>query len=166
MWVLGFETDIQASGEKGSSRFGAPYSDCEGGSCNLFGTIHSEIKWFGTARARAGWLVTPTTLVYATGGVAYGEVAAHGSIIDTGCFPTSCTWSFGGSSVNVGYVVGAGFEFFPATLPNFSIKAEYLYMDLGSLSGSGFDSDFGGTYSWSANFTDHIVRMGLNYHLN
>jgi outer membrane immunogenic protein len=170
-WVWGLETDFQFSGEAGSSRFSYRYSDCEG-TCRLSGIVRSEIDWFGTVRGRAGWLVTPSTLVYTTGGLAYGRVSASGNFTDDGCVPTACTWGFSTSATNVGWVVGTGFEIFPSLSPYWSLKVEYLYMNLGSLSGTGVDPNLGGfegnnrVYSWTANFTDNIVRFGVNYHFH
>ena len=31
-----------------------------------------SLEWFGTARLRGGWLASPRTLLYVTGGLAYG----------------------------------------------------------------------------------------------
>ena len=64
------------------------------------------------------------------------------------------------SKTKFGWTLGGGVE--AALAANWSLKAEYLYMDLGSVSGSVPDN-FGGTVSWDTEFTDHIVRVGLNY---
>ena len=37
--------------------------------------IEQHLEWFGTFRGRAGVLVTPSTLLYATGGAAYGSLS-------------------------------------------------------------------------------------------
>jgi outer membrane immunogenic protein len=161
-WVWGWETDFQFSGERGSISFNFPY-DCEG-ACNLAGTINSEINWFGTTRGRTGVLINPTTLVYATGGFAYGRVTTSGSFSDNSCTP-ACTWSFSKSAINTGYAVGTGFEVFPSLFPKWSVKVEYLYINLGNLNGSGTNTDFG-PYSWTAHFVDNIFRLGVNYHLS
>ena len=60
----------QRSGENwGSTR---PISPAVG---NISASAGSEVKWFGTGRARVGFLPTSrTSLAYATGGVAFGEV--------------------------------------------------------------------------------------------
>ena len=42
------------------------------------GNVGSTLDWFGTVRARVGYLVTPTALLYATGGWAYGHTTALG----------------------------------------------------------------------------------------
>jgi outer membrane immunogenic protein len=65
-WVWGWETDFQASGQKGSKVYGV----LPGVSV---ATDH-KMPWFGTARSRLGILWSPTVLVYGTAGVAYGQV--------------------------------------------------------------------------------------------
>jgi opacity protein-like surface antigen len=42
-------------------------------------SVTADVNWLGTVRARAGYLVTPNFLVYATGGLAYGGVSASDS---------------------------------------------------------------------------------------
>ena len=127
-----------------------------------YDALRSEVDWFGTVRGRVGYLITPTTFVYGTGGLAYGQVSASGSFSDTGCTP-ACTWSFSQTATKVGWALGAGFEGAIPTSRNWTWKVEYLHIDLGSMSGTGFDNDFFGPYSWSARFTDDILRVGLNY---
>jgi outer membrane immunogenic protein len=162
-WVVGFEADIQGSSEQGSRSFRNPYgSDVEGFAINQ--TQAAKIMWFGTVRARAGVLVNPTLWLYGTGGLAYGGISASGTVTDTGCSPVACSWSYGGSATNVGWTVGAGLEGVIPHMPHWTWKIEYLYIDFGTISGTGFDSnDFGSPYSWSARITDNIVRVGVNY---
>ena len=68
-WVWGFETDFQASGQKGSEVFQITARV----PCTFLNTDH-KLKWFGTSRSRLGVLWTPNTLLYGTFGVAYGQV--------------------------------------------------------------------------------------------
>ena len=51
------------------------------------------LPWFGTVRGRAGYLVTPTWLIYGTAGLAYGEVQGGAS---------------GFSNMRVGWAAGGG----------------------------------------------------------
>jgi outer membrane immunogenic protein len=156
-WVLGFETDIQASGERGSSSFLDPVSTsvCTqvtsipppthcAVSFPLNGAVatsyEAKIDWFGTVRNRLGYLVADRLLLYATGGLAYGRVEISGnSTVNgfVGAVPLTRpgTTGFSVSSTNVGFVVGGGIEGkFSYWLPaNWTWKLEYLYMDLGSL---------------------------------
>jgi len=161
-WVYGLETDIQGSGERGSSNLFANYFfDFPAGFSAFSGTVTSKILWFGTVRARTGVLITPTTLLYATGGLAYGEIKTSGIVSDT---HMPATWAFNGSSVNAGWTVGGGIEGVVPNAAAWTWKVEYLYIDFGSISGSGVSSDpISPTYNWSARVTDNIVRVGLNY---
>jgi outer membrane immunogenic protein len=164
-WVWGLEADIQGTDEKGSRDFVCPTGFClapaflapNGGTVPA--TLSQKIDWFGTVRGRAGVLVTPTVLLYGTGGLAYGEVKSSESI---GLVPSL----FSTTSTNVGWTVGAGIE--GAIGGNWTAKLEYLYVDLGRVSGS-FLTPFaalgGGfiTSNFSSRITDNIVRVGVNY---
>ena len=77
-WLVGLEADFAWSGIKGSGiSSGAlppvpipgPYS----------APFDERIDWFGTVRARLGYLPTSTLLTYVTGGLAYGQVTRSGS---------------------------------------------------------------------------------------
>jgi outer membrane immunogenic protein len=164
-WVVGGETDFDWTGEKGTSNSSYNYpGGFEGATTNLSVAVRARLDWLGTTRARFGWLVTPTTLAYTTAGVAYGQVSVAGTVTDTACTP-SCTWSFGTGQTRVGYAVGTGIEGAIPNFPGWTWRFEYLYVDLGMMSGSGFDTDFGGTYSWSEKITDNIFRVGVNLKL-
>jgi outer membrane immunogenic protein len=179
-WVVGLEADLQASNEHASNSqsastngvFIAPF--ITGLTSSTVGTtFDARISWFGTARARAGVLITPTTLLYGTGGLAFGGATVSGSgaaninlvacIPRIGCIPTgsaSGAFAFSQSTTKTGWTLGGGVE--GALTGNWTWKAEYLYLDLGTESGSVADN-FGGIASWSAKVTDNIVRVGLNY---
>jgi opacity protein-like surface antigen len=45
-------------------------------SASGLGSVTADVRWLGTVRARAGYLITPNLLLYATGGLAYGGVSA------------------------------------------------------------------------------------------
>ncbi|HXY57044.1 MAG TPA: TonB-dependent receptor [Methylocystis sp.] len=102
------------------------------------------VPWFGTVRGRAGWLATPTLLIYGTGGFAYGAVNAGGSTT------TATGWTVGG---------GAEWMF----LPNWSAKVEYLYVRP--------SSDHDNNQGWLAGVSNlnpelNVYRAGVNYHFN
>ena len=73
VWKLGarVEADIQGSGQRGSITL-----ICA--ACSVSGAVTTslteKLRWFGTVRGRLGWTVTPETMIYATGGLAYGEI--------------------------------------------------------------------------------------------
>ena len=149
-WVFGLEADAQWTGQKGSANFlcaagGASYrrralpGPCLPGSTFLpAGTvgatlsIDQRLEWFGTVRGRLGVLVTPSVLLYGTGGLAFGSVKTDAiltSITPAGV-PVAAASST--STTHAGWTVGAGIE---AHLGgNWTGKAEYLYMDLGTFS--------------------------------
>ena len=123
-WVLGLETDIQASGQKGSSDFVCPTGICKA-TGPVTETLDQKLDWFGTVRGRLGFTVTPTVLLYGTGGLAYGDIKTDGTISDPTTFSTS--------TIKAGWTAGAGIE--ARIAGNWTAKLEYLYMDLGNVSG-------------------------------
>jgi outer membrane immunogenic protein len=157
-WIWGLETDFQGSGEKGSSSYTAPFVNGEGPSGTVSQSLEARIRWFGTIRARLGFLITPWVMLYGTGGFAYGNVKFTDTVSITG-FPTT---TFGGSTTRPGWTVGAGVEGAIPNTTNWTWKVEYLYVDLGNLSGTGVDPT-GGIVGWSTRVTDNIVRFGINY---
>jgi len=168
-WVWGLEADIQGADEKGSRSFTCPTGVCSppfgvvavfpGPAVNV-SPMDQKIEWFGTVRGRAGILAVPTVLLYATGGLAYGEVRTAETV-----GTAAASTAFANTDTRVGWTVGAGIE--GAIGGNWTAKLEYLYMDLGKTSGS-FSTTlaaFGGgtlTSSYSSRITDNILRVGVN----
>jgi outer membrane immunogenic protein len=137
-------------------------------------TASRRLDWLGTDRVRLGFLIWPTFLVYGTGGLAYGETQASVAIGQTVVFPGfSPGASFGTSNHTLaGWTAGGGVEWL--FYPNWSLKVEYLYYDLGRVTFSmsplvnsltGIPSTVGGPIA-STRFNGNIVRAGLNYHFN
>jgi outer membrane immunogenic protein len=172
------------------------------------GQITAATDWVGTVRGRLGWLLTPTLLAYGTGGLAYGGVRASavnaaasiGTL--TGAndaqFPVPFPYSqLNGtyvvpsipgaanySDTRVGWVAGGGAEWM--FMPNWSLKAEALYYDLGSSAlrsssvnlVSPFTINLGGINVAAGQllvanapvtrirFEGVIARVGVNYHFN
>jgi outer membrane immunogenic protein len=171
--VFGLEADFQGTNEKNTASYSTTCEGYTGGgtfdtSCGI--KQSSSIGWFGTVRGRVGWLITPTIMPYVTAGLAYGEVKASGTVsggynVETGCFYT-CQSSWSKSQVNVGFAGGFGVEAaFPGS-SNWTWKVEYLYINLGTLGGTGYDPTYGTTYTWNNSFTDNIVRGGINYYFH
>jgi outer membrane immunogenic protein len=85
-----------------------------------------------TVRARIGYAVGPA-LIYVTGGGAFAGGSGAGTINYTevgGSSPTA-TFSGGVNGTRVGWTIGGGLEYKIAG--HWSVKAEDLYMNLGSL---------------------------------
>jgi len=130
-WVFGIETDIQASGQTGSVLYaGIAQSD--------------KNPWFGTARGRLG-VAFDRWLVYTTAGAAYGENTRD----LTGAVAASIF------KTTVGFTAGGGVE--TAFSTNWSAKLEYLYVDIGTVSG------LIGKFTVTSNYADNVVRVGVNY---
>ena len=164
-WLFGLEADFQGSDERGHGDV-CTVAGCPLGSSVL--TANYKLDWFGTARGRVGFLPTERVLLYATGGLAYGHFAADAPLI-----PLS--WG----STRAGWTVGAGVE--AAIDRNWSVKLEYLYMDLGSIGSSGASASMVTnalntptpgfntvttttlTSAFNTRFTDNILRAGVNY---
>ena len=137
-WVLGIEADIQASDIRDTFTW-------------TLATSSSKIAWFGTARGRLGF-ASDRTLIYATGGFAYGHV--NNREVGGAVYISDGTAS--------GYAVGGGAEY--AFSPALSVKAEYQYINLGKhdpvTAGGVRLSSFPGTKVENDAF--HTVRVGLN----
>jgi outer membrane immunogenic protein len=104
-----------------------------------FATYKFSNPWFGTVRGRAGYTFN-NILLYGTAGLALA-----GGEIDSGGVSESNT--------HVGWAAGAGMEV--GFTPNWSAKAEYLFMDLSSQS----YVVTGASHGFNAN----ILRFGVNY---
>src|SRR5262249_46474172 len=165
----GVEADAQWSGQSDS----ACVSAClpAGANGTLLSLIDEQkLNWFGTARARVGWIAPSGTLWYATGGAAFGQVEQTLTLAAKPFFfaggTTASTASF--SHERVGWTVGGGVE--APLAGNWSAKAKYLYVDLGHVPDS-FSRALGAalvpatTQATTSSYSihDHIVRFGLNY---
>jgi outer membrane immunogenic protein len=178
-WVAGLETDIQWSGEKGTSNFLCAATAPAGGVCMPGATflptgtlgaslsVAQSIDWFGTLRARVGFTPMPTWMVYGTGGLAYGHITSNATFSNTlaNVFPagTLVVNVLNTSTTKTGWTIGGGVE--GRLWANWTGKIEYLRMDLGSISGTIIAVNPGIATSWSSRITDNIVRVGLNYQI-
>lgn len=152
-WLVGIEIDAQLSDARDQTNVFFPGA--------VFGAIaipataitnEWSLPWFATVRGRFGAVVLDRRLlIYATGGLAVGEVKYR----LRGVPPTL----FDGTDreVRVGWTAGAGLEY--AYLNGWTAKVEYLYIDLGTANLGG------GLPPFTDNVTDvtnHVVRLGLN----
>jgi outer membrane immunogenic protein len=126
--VLGLEGDVDWSDIRGSVACGP-------------GTCATRNDWLGTARARLGYAMG-RFMPYVTGGAAFGDIK------------TSVTGFADSNKTKAGWTVGGGVE---ANIAGpWSVKAEYLYVDLGRTDSPVIGAD--------AKFQTSIVRAGVNYH--
>jgi outer membrane immunogenic protein len=151
-FVAGFEADFQGSSLKNTLT--APCAPAICAPLGLSATYSQSIPWFGTARARIGY-AQDSWLIYVTGGYAYAAV-------DTNATATAgpLVATFNSHDIRDGWTVGGGIEVGLAS--NWSVKAEYLYVDLGSAPTTW---TFSGVPAINNNshVTMNVVRAGLNY---
>lgn len=132
--LFGVEGDLDWSGISGSTTVACP------GGCS------TANNWLGTVRGRVGYAFD-RILPYVTGGVAFGDINA------------STPGFAGASQTNLGWALGAGVEV--AVYRNWSLKAEYLHVDLGSFNCA---LNCGPSGTDNVSFSANLVRGGVNYH--
>jgi outer membrane immunogenic protein len=179
-WLVGFEADVQITGEKAAQSWvdpelpptiAPPPPDTEtfvprpGGPATL--SHDWSFPWFATLRLRAGVTPVDNWLLYVTGGLAVGETRYNFAFSQPGAAgnvpPTATTYALSTRNTRLGFTVGVGSE---AHIDlNWSVKLEYLYVDLGTVSINTLDID-GAPYRVDYHARDHILRIGLNYRFN
>jgi outer membrane immunogenic protein len=132
--VLGVEGDIDWANLKGTGTSTLCPAGCT-----------TSDNWLSTVRGRAGYAFG-TVLPYVTGGLAVGDIRA------------STPGFAGATTTNAGWALGGGVE---VALPgNWSAKAEYLHVDLGSFN---CGTNCGPTPTDNVSMHDNVVRAGVNY---
>lgn len=127
--VLGIEADV------GLGQLG-------GNIATTSGTLERDVQAFGSLRARAGMLLTPALLVYATGGLAWANM----------------DMTLAGETTNFtayGYQIGGGAEL--AISDRVALRLEYIYTDLGKdkVEHLGLSNSF--------DTQSHAVRAGVTF---
>jgi len=176
-WLIGFETDFDGSGIKGSGSTSGTYAPYF--MAPFIAPVQERVDWFGTVRARLGFLPTNNFLLYGTAGFAYGRVTHNGSwntntpfavgdgFHDINCFPVPVCFAGSSSHVEPGWTAGGGLEY--ALWQKWTLRAEYLFVSLrqgtitemvlghtGTESPSSFNAIFNRTKF-------NVARVGLNY---
>jgi len=131
-FVVGAEADIDWAGISGTTTTAACPAGCKTGD-----------SWLSTVRGRVGY-AADRFLPFVTGGAALGNINATTAGLTT-------------TGTNAGWTVGAGLEF--AFTPNWSAKAEYLYVNLGKFN-CGLNC---GAPTDNVSFSANLVRGGINY---
>ncbi len=167
-WMFGIEGDFDWTWQKGSSAFTCGATLCTNttavpaGATSIPFSYDTKLRWLGTIRGRVGPMISPTAFVYFTGGLAIGNVKTEGTINGFSA-GGAISGAFDNSTTKCGWTIGGGIE--SQLQRNWSVKLEYLYVDLGHV-------DFTAslptnapplTAAFSQKITDNIVRAGLNY---
>lgn len=134
-------------------------------------SLESKMDWFGTLRPRAGIVIHDDWLLYATGGLAYGEVdhKFRDNCVDCSAPPFNFgPFSQSNRDTKVGWTVGGGTEFLHDS--HWLLRAEALFVDLGSETHSytvpACSAQFGpslctATAKWDDQFW--VARLGVAY---
>ena len=163
--VFGLETDVSwadlnADGTFTSKTTGA----CAPNSCTQW-KVNTSLDVFGTVRGRLGY-ANGSLLIYGTAGLAWGQAEISVAASHNGPnFPDQGA-RVSGDFNHIGWTAGGGMEWQFA--PNWSLKAEYLYIDLGSEkyvpTGTTTPTS---TTPWNeyipAELDFHTARIGINY---
>jgi outer membrane immunogenic protein len=178
-WVAGVEADFNYADVKGSSSLISTFQLGIGGAHPTPIAVGRSLDWYGTLRARLGVLPTDRLLVFATGGLTFGQTTATASITMTtgGLTTTAPDGSTMSCLIGVtcvaadksrtafGWTAGSGAEW--ALGHNLSLKAEYIFVALGSQTiHMTAVAPSSGTLSVASRFDDanyHIVRGGINF---
>jgi opacity protein-like surface antigen len=167
-WVVGVEADWDWT----RTRYNfCRQTDVTSSACiddgSGFESIGSRTNWLGTARARAG-VTLDGILLYGTGGAAWGRVVTtlSQSCLVSGCGSVSLlplAASSTSTTDKMGWVAGVGAEYALST--NWSAKAEWLYIDLGTINNSLSTAGTFGlqTTTWSRSERYDELRIGVNY---
>jgi outer membrane immunogenic protein len=159
--VLGFEADASL----GRIATSFLWNQGAGDDINIW---ESKLTSFGTIRGRVGY-AEGQFLPYMTGGFAWGrnEITSFCSVIDpASCDPAGGAMVSSEKKTHFGWVIGAGLEY--ALTPSWSIKGEYLHLDLASKRYNvqvDFDTGVAPGLD-SGRLKVDTVKVGLNFHPN
>ena len=137
--LAGVETDLHAvSGNTNSVVNGSTVTAANKDLYVNWAQRNTTLNYIGTVRGRLGYVATPTLLLYGTGGLAYGGVISNTALFTSraaGAATTNPAVTLSNANYQktlVGWTAGGGLEWM--FMPNWSLKAEYLYYDLGNAS--------------------------------
>jgi outer membrane immunogenic protein len=172
-FVLGIEADLQGTWQNGTDN---PPSVSTTTTCNFLGFgvtcpgtnsvgVDEKLRWFGTARARLGFVPWDNVMLYVTGGAAFGEVEWNATTTNAGTLAGVTTTaginSATATSTHAGWTVGGGSEW--VLSGPWTAKLEYLFVDLGTIGNTFTAGGVVPTVVETSHVRDNIVRIGLNY---
>jgi outer membrane immunogenic protein len=166
--VYGLESDFDAAFIRSNTGVNGPFSGIGGGLALPPGVFTSslDLESLGTFRGRLGYAFIDRLLVYATGGLAYGEAKASSLFTS----PVTATNYVGSTEkFRAGWVIGGGLEY--ALTNSWSVKLEGLYYDLGKITDIGYEVPptfvpVPYQHNVAFNVNGAIARVGLNYKLD
>lgn len=165
-FVFGTEVDFSSFNLSGTSAASAFFTGFPGPGTPPTYTNSISTNWLFTARGRLG-ITSGGWLIYGTLGVAVTDLTYTHRYAE-GVFAGSSSGLQAStvSATRLGVVYGGGFEFAWQGTP-WSVKAEYLHIDFGSVTSTApvtFGGVAGGSvFTHSADLTVDIFRVGVNY---
>jgi outer membrane immunogenic protein len=159
-FVIGIEGDIGGSFGGKKTVYGIPGTFIGAYPAGSVDLTTGELGLNGSIRGRLGFLLTPTIMLYGTGGVAFQQ-AKYG----VSCALATPGWCLANraqseSDTRVGWTAGAGLE--AQLWGNWLGRAEYRYADFGNKS----ETFFAGTadaLSANTSLKIHTVQIGVAY---
>lgn len=153
-WVIGMEAEWTFMRGNGSADAALTINN---GIAGVTTTATSKIDWLAMFTGRFGYAFD-RTLLYAKGGVAAAEYKDDFAFLVPAVPPQFVDF---GTHTNtlVGWTAGAGIEH--AFTPNWSVKIEYDYVDLGTTAEN--FSMLGATFRENIHHKVQIVKVGGNY---
>jgi outer membrane immunogenic protein len=162
MFVVGIEADIDYLGASKTASRARRVGNVV--ALPFVGTVSQKLDWLGSVRGRVGISPGSNWLLYATGGLAYGNTSFSNQFVVTDVVPNEGWAGALNNDFRTGWIVGAGAEYM--VTPNWTVKGEYLYYDLGGtrVVGLPFNAPANGLGADGLYTTrGSIARVGLNY---
>ena len=167
--IFGVEAGIDWAGIKGSRTNGPTVYPVTPPSTFTW-NLNSKTDWLATFLGRVGYDMG-SWYPYLTGGVALANVSYSANFVDT-FYPTNNTFPF--SRTKATAALGAGAEWRVA--PHWLVRGEYLYMNFGSVGGTGViactpgvgacvGAGFRTPFIFNTSFRENIVRLALSYQM-
>ncbi len=160
-WVLGLEGDV-GLGDHTAALAGYLSSPAFGSSTFAADSLSVKAGWDAGLRGRVGYLLTPTTLLYAAAGIAWQHYDVTSVCASAGrCTPAVVT----NSTTRTGWTLGGGIE--TALWGHWLVRAEYRYADFGTApftitrtaaTGPALTVD-----NFDAKFRTHTASVGVAY---
>jgi outer membrane immunogenic protein len=160
-WVAGIEADWTSMNTDG--RLTSNWLDNTGVMVqNATTTLSSELQWAASVRGRIGYVIVPSFLAYATGGVAWGKWE-YGANSGAPTIGYAANTAF--AKTDTGWVAGIGFEWAPFSHYGLVLRAEYLNYRFGGTQATAAGSGFPGAPSaflWTSPDVN-VGRIGASY---
>lgn len=158
-WVTGLEGDVNWGDSKKSFGLipGTLANDPVPGD-----TTNVKTSWDASIRGRLGYLLTSSTMLFGSGGVAWQQVSVNATCTSSGNW---CAAAAGGNETmnktKVGWTAGGGLE--TRIAANWLARVEYRYSDYGDLSNEFFVSHPGDAVHMRESLNTQAVSVGVAY---